>query len=1281
MQGGMEQGKPGFQTRVALERFEHVRDASFTSDGKGLWAPVTEASSSLWDAETGRIVFAPALPETAISPASATTDEAPAAGLAESKLLFRAEQARTLAETATALLDRNRSPSFKWSLKVSSRADPPKPQDWRAVMPYRFLFASDEKLLLIEQGKDYLPEGLLVDLETGEEIARVKAGQISTSGDAARLGAGVWFSESHPGSRPRALFITAESVRDAGAATGSEVTALLRSGEHGALFLGTSKGELLSCKRGSPAPVLTLRVAEGPVRTISRGTEGRLIIEAEGAVSFLLPDGSGADIQTYPGCVGDISADGTLTAAMTPDGLSIFESLTGTVAWSVGKPFDRILFSCDGSSVYCMRSEDRAQTLEEFDSLAGLPLDPPTDIKFKNLLARQEIKRFGGDEYITSSARPDAFRWISGAQNKAGQCFRGSPGRGFTDFSERWGSFCFPGNREKTYVRIDSNTTADLKPQFRMRSGDIKDLAVKGTREPGELDIVFGPDDALVLIASIDGVVLCHDTFSGELRWQLSRPFGMAAYDIRKVPSRSVSSVLFLDGHLNVLDRALQRLSTPEVLPKAVSCAELSAMDTEIACLRGHGNALTSAVFSPDGTRIVTASSDKTARIWDAASGAEIARLTGHGSSVTSAAFSPDGTRVVTASSDKTARIWDAASGAEIACLSGHQSSVTSAAFSPDGTQIVMASASWDKTAAIWDAASGAPIARLSGHQQRVASAAFSPDGTRIVTASEDNTVRIWDAATGAELAHWGGAFWRKSIASRKVTSAAFSPDGTRVAMAFADKTATIWDGTSGSQMNRGWHTRAVNSTRFSPDSRLVVTASSDKAARIWDAATGNEKFRLQGHEDEVNSAAFSPDGTRIVTASDDKTVRIWDTASGAEIACLTGHERGVKFAAFSPDGTRIVTASSDKTARIWDAALCSRILTLGLDGSVSLWSTRPGGRISEQRGTTKIRQARFSSCGRFFATADAEGVLRLCSSQGGDTLWQVRSGHRDIRAVSPLPGDDGIRILVGSHIETWRRGPDAGISAGHQRVSSVLSVNGWPLRFVTDLASLLDLDEKTLAGISSNGIAYDGMRSRMLHDGQKHPLTLHVPYGPLRAVHRKLRPGLEDLRAQELGRALLPVWRNAASALSAHAGAPVTVSLRIGAYAERLLFGRVLAWMKSGPLQMGDDAATLLSRILTRSDHLAIQTRTAALLGELMTIDLTTRLAALGRDQGVNVTRFSDRIFISGEDIPAGIGSFARTHRDDIFVPGRLLSQAVSRSGFRLEAYGEVRGRVSEPA
>ena len=93
----------------------------------------------------------------------------------------------------------------------------------------------------------------------------------------------------------------------------------------------------------------------------------------------------------------------------------------------------------------------------------------------------------------------------------------------------------------------------------------------------------------------------------------------------------------------------------------------MRARGAQLAVLSGHGDRVNSAAYSPDGTRIVTASADKTARIWDARTGAQLAVLSGHGDSVNSAAYSPDGTRIVTASDDKTARIWDARVPADLA--------------------------------------------------------------------------------------------------------------------------------------------------------------------------------------------------------------------------------------------------------------------------------------------------------------------------------------------------------------------------------------------------------------------------------------------------------------------------------------------------------------------------------------------------------------------------------------------------------------------------------------
>jgi WD40 repeat protein len=97
----------------------------------------------------------------------------------------------------------------------------------------------------------------------------------------------------------------------------------------------------------------------------------------------------------------------------------------------------------------------------------------------------------------------------------------------------------------------------------------------------------------------------------------------------------------------------------------------------------GHSHEIWSAAFSPDGTRIVTASEDRTSRVWDAATGRELGVLRGHRGIVRFAAFSRDGTRIVTTSDDKTARIWDAATAKEIGTLRGHRKSVRSAAFDP----------------------------------------------------------------------------------------------------------------------------------------------------------------------------------------------------------------------------------------------------------------------------------------------------------------------------------------------------------------------------------------------------------------------------------------------------------------------------------------------------------------------------------------------------------------------------------------------------------------------
>jgi dipeptidyl aminopeptidase/acylaminoacyl peptidase len=160
--------------------------------------------------------------------------------------------------------------------------------------------------------------------------------------------------------------------------------------------------------------------------------------------------------------------------------------------------------------------------------------------------------------------------------------------------------------------------------------------------------------------------------------------------------------------------------------------------------------------FSPDGSRILTASPSRTgtAQVWDAETGKPLTEPLKHTSGVWSAQFSPDGKRIVTASRDRTARVWDAQTGQLLTEPMKHGACVNSAQFSPDGKQIVTGSE--DKTARMWDAQTGRPLTDPLKHGGGVRSAQFSPDGKRIVTASQDGTARVWDIApSGTGFPDW----------------------------------------------------------------------------------------------------------------------------------------------------------------------------------------------------------------------------------------------------------------------------------------------------------------------------------------------------------------------------------------------------------------------------------------------------------------------------------------------------------------------------------------------
>jgi hypothetical protein len=109
------------------------------------------------------------------------------------------------------------------------------------------------------------------------------------------------------------------------------------------------------------------------------------------------------------------------------------------------------------------------------------------------------------------------------------------------------------------------------------------------------------------------------------------------------------------------------------------------SVDPCVSTLKGHLDWVYACAFSPDGSRIVSASRDRTPRIWDAGSGAELATLAGHGDDIVACAHPPDGARIASASLDRTLGIWDARSACAVRTIAGHEGWVTSCVFGHGG--------------------------------------------------------------------------------------------------------------------------------------------------------------------------------------------------------------------------------------------------------------------------------------------------------------------------------------------------------------------------------------------------------------------------------------------------------------------------------------------------------------------------------------------------------------------------------------------------------------------
>jgi WD40 repeat protein len=404
--------------------------------------------------------------------------------------------------------------------------------------------------------------------------------------------------------------------------------------------------------------------------------------------------------------------------------------------------------------------------------------------------------------------------------------------------------------------------------------------------------------------------------------------------------------------------------------------------------------------FSGDGKRLVT-SEAITATVWDVATRKPIATTAKiDGVNVTAATLSPDGTRILTASDDKSARLWDAKIGSnQLVLKGGHPGPIDSATFSNDGEKILTVG----RTVRLWK--SRTPVERKASFDDYLGSeigyADISPTG-RFIFISEPTArkQRIWDRTSKAPVTI-------PVETGRSALVGAVSPDGRLIAsmdqwpiLNFSQpptERLTVTAVDSGKTTALLEPLGSVNSIAFSPDSKYIVASNKEKGARLWtcDSAAWNcqaPKMYELAHDAEVYTAKFSPDGKFLVTASWDNRVRVWEVATRHERYEFSVEPQALSLS-FSPDSQLLATAG--RSVRILDLA----------SGKVTSQLTLP----------LLIKHSAYDFAGNLVITSSDSG-LSVCHWLGGECedatelATDMKSGGF---ALKPMLSDDGMSLML----------------------------------------------------------------------------------------------------------------------------------------------------------------------------------------------------------------------------------------------------------------------------
>jgi Prp8 binding protein len=290
--------------------------------------------------------------------------------------------------------------------------------------------------------------------------------------------------------------------------------------------------------------------------------------------------------------------------------------------------------------------------------------------------------------------------------------------------------------------------------------------------------------------------------------------------------------------------------------------------------LGGHGDAVLTMRWAPDGAVLASGSADRSIFLWRTYGECEnYLVLPGHKNAVTELHWLADGEHLVSSSADKTVRAWDALTGEETARFVEHKAIVNSCCPVRRGAPLV-ASGSDDGTTRLWDCRARRAARTLEGRFP-VTAVAFSEAGDQVFAGGVDNVVRCWDLRAD------GVAFTLEGH-SDTITGVSLSPAGTHLLSNSMDNTLRAWDVRPYAPEDRctavyvghqhGFE-KGLLRCAWAPDGKSVAAGSADRMVYVWDAGSGEVSYALPGHKGAVNEVVFHPKEPIVGSASSDKTI------------------------------------------------------------------------------------------------------------------------------------------------------------------------------------------------------------------------------------------------------------------------------------------------------------------------------------------------------------------------------------------------------------------------